>query len=40
MSLNANDGTNSAFGGICILPVDPSKGLYVSDHGGKGVSLV
>lgn len=38
--MNANDGTNSAFGGICILPVNPSRGLYGCDHGGKGVSLV
>lgn len=38
--MNANDGRNSAFVGICILPVDPSKGLYVSVQGGKRISLI
>lgn len=40
MLLNANDGRNSAFVGICMLPVNPSKGLYVSVQGGKRISLI
>lgn len=37
MLLKSHDGRNSAFGDICILPMNPSKGSWTCVQGEEGV---